>query len=102
MTDTLSARERELVEAARSIQAHGNGWFSPYLDALQAALRAYDPPRKVYTMPPWEEFLLAWASNVDFSGEPYAIIEPYDGPGKGSVSKSHYNLIREALAKDEP
>ena len=61
MTDTLSEREKELVEAARMVTTldkdimNGVGLFHR-IDNLNDALKAYDPkPEPVPVIPSWEE-----------------------------------------------
>ena len=103
MSDTLTDRERELVEAARRARL---AWYSNdenselgAINKLEAALRSYDPPKvKRYCMPTWEEVcLMAGGANV-FS-------HPIDGStatfNGATVARIDYEQLREALATEE-
>jgi hypothetical protein len=88
MTD-LSPREKELVEAVREMQA-----FHPYelvTDATRkvyAALRAYDPPKREYAIPSWEELSKEQARKI---GENYPLSKGFD---------AFYMNIREITSKE--
>lgn len=99
MTDTLSEREKELVEAVRSW--HGDGiWrlkdgnmVNDSWARLSAALKAYDPkPEPVPVIPEWEDFAKGHARyNYIHEDKVYVGFEP--------VSRESYEAIRKATAR---
>lgn len=98
MTDTLTDRERELVEAARKVSRFGLS--QRLLEELDKALRAYDPPKvKKYTMPSWEEFADGKRSSYAYGGA-HQVGLPSDDLVIW-VDCTRYNAIREALATEE-
>lgn len=102
MTD-LSPREKELVEAAKLLLAtnwDGNGGImlpvSSAIGMISKALRAYDPPKREYTMPTWEEFHPAGWSKGIVNLETITV-QP---PGLMPISRDQYSAIREATSKE--
>ena len=98
MTDTLTDRERELVEAARCVLNLfiATGGVGPItMDAVKHALRAYDPPKvKKYTVPDWEN-APADGAGSGYNRTPQKLIA---GTWFTEVS---WNILREALATEE-
>lgn len=86
----LSDRERKLLEAERDARATLGDITLCSFPNLDAAIRAYDPPRKRYTMPTWEEFTYIAGPQ----GAKLMHIVPY-------IQKEQYQAIREALATEE-
>ena len=96
MTNTLTDRERELVEAAQKLLDWANRGMIP-VHRTFAALRAYDPPKvKKYTMPSWEElWRSANSGGTDVDGQRFILA------ASGTIHEKQYNAIREALATEE-
>lgn len=102
-----SDKERELVEAARALEMSfseqgertaENNWHCTdytYRQRLATALRAYDPPKRNYTMPTWEEFLVIFGGSGDM--ETTWIRQ---GPKAPVVDKNVYNAILKALSTE--
>ena len=97
MTDTLTDRERELVEAARVVFDDLDILGTDAGGRLFSALRAYDPPKvKKYTMPSWDEFVVGKMILVGIQDAPYTV-----RVGDSTMQKGQYNALREALATEE-
>ena len=92
MTDTLTDRERELVEAAQKLLDWANRGMIP-VHRTFAALRAYDPPKvKKCRLPPWEEV-------VTF---PYQLYGAELNAGRVRLELIEcYRAIRKALTTEE-
>ena len=98
MTNTLTDRERELVEAAKAWLCAYDAYSSAEArSSLATALRAYDPPKvKKYTMPSWEElWRSANSGGTDVDGQRFILA------ASGTIHEKQYNAIREALATEE-
>lgn len=100
MTDTLSEREKELVEAVRSW--HGDGvWrlkdgnmVNDSWARLSAALKAYDPkPEPVPVIPEWSEFVNIIARDPSVAGV------ALKDPDFLRIDEAQYNAIRKATAR---
>ena len=102
MTDTLTDRERELVEAARNFFGAFGAEGGVLSDRLFKALRAYDPPKvKRYCMPSWEELVKMAKGSVlivDNRGNNLSHIRTETGK---VIYEDNYLAIREALATEE-
>ena len=98
MTDTLTDRERELVEAARETVAFWKDHI-PFT-RLTKSVSAYDPPKvKKYTMPSWEEFSMGRTPLGDaFHG---VFVSNEKTGCEMPVFQSSYELARETLATEE-
>ena len=99
MNDTLTYRERELYEAARDVV---NYCWKEIGDTdvgmiLQGRLRAYDPPKRKYTMPTWEEFVAGKVKPY----QDHICIEVTAAGDKVGIGKLQYETIREALSTEE-
>lgn len=99
MTDTLSEREKELVEAARMMitldedTMNGVGLFYR-IDNLNAALKAYDPkPEPVPVIPEWKEFVNIIARDPSVAGV------ALKDPDFLRIDEAQYNAIRKATAR---
>ena len=94
MTDTLTDRERELVEAAKAWLCAYDAYSSAEArSSLATALRAYDPPKvKKCRLPPWEEV-------VTF---PYQLYGAELNAGRVRLELIEcYRAIRKALTTEE-
>lgn len=93
----LSDRERKLLEAARDARATLGDITLCSFPNLDAAIRAYDQPRKQYTMPSWEEF--------DFTEEKIIWLRTIAHRLASNPDIHHlrdmYNFWREALTTEE-
>lgn len=105
MTDTLTDRERALVEAAKEIasvwqQLGGEQYYTFMQKRLVSALRAYDPPKvKRYCMPEWEDF--ARGRQTIGGSTPGVFVRNEKTGCEIPVFQSSYELAREALATEE-
>ena len=99
---TLTDRERELVEAAQ-VTFYNLNPESSYARRLLKALRAYDPPKRKYTMPTWEEFSKKKHPLENRIDAQIANVMCFDVPDGSPivVHEIQYNAIREALSTEE-
>jgi hypothetical protein len=92
---TLTDRERELVEATKNYILFPSN--VAVRDKLTLALRAYDPPKRKYTMPEWGEFY----KNIGRGGQNKLTGEERVSLNGRVVYKQDYSAIREALSTEE-
>jgi hypothetical protein len=95
MTD-LSPREKELVEAVRELNRAVSGMavpsdIHPALVKLRETLSAYDPPKREYAIPSWEEFSYGKSTSVDETSVYWN--------GK-RIIRPDYEAIRNATSKE--
>lgn len=97
MTD-LSPREKELVEAARLARdTFRHMALDSIADNLEQALRAYDPPKREYPIPSWEELvpILTEANILTSEAGPNSVVA-----GNIRLSKAGWDILRNATSKE--
>ena len=95
----LSPREKELVEAVKAFRR-----VAPYsddeadaLEMVDAALRAYDHPKREYAIPSWEDFCKGLDCVVNCNEGDWQSITL---PNRLIIQRRIYETIRDLTSKE--